>query len=80
MGGRESRICETAVAGYVRAMFVLCSRQARSSPHCNGLFRVRVEETNVRNSIEECNCRLPDAWLKVTLGCKWCRCVIGECN
>ena len=34
--GRKGRICETAGAGYVRAMFALCSRRPRSSPHWNG--------------------------------------------
>ena len=34
--GCEGRICETAVAGYVRAMFALSSRHSRSSPHWNG--------------------------------------------
>ena len=34
--GCEGRICETAVAGYVRAMFALSSRHFRSSPHWNG--------------------------------------------
>ena len=33
--GRKGRICETAGAGYVRAMFPLCSRRPRSSPHWN---------------------------------------------
>ena len=31
--GCEGRICETAGAGYVRA---ICSRHSRSSPHWNG--------------------------------------------
>ena len=34
--GRKGRICETAGAGYVRAMFALCPRHSRSSPHWNG--------------------------------------------
>ena len=34
--GGEGRSCETAVAGYVRAMFALCPRHSRSSPHWNG--------------------------------------------
>ena len=34
--GCEGRICETAVAGYVRAMSALCSRHSRSSPHWKG--------------------------------------------
>ena len=51
-GGRESRICETAVAGYVRPMFALCPRCGRSRPHCNdglegaqskSVFRILLE-------------------------------------
>ena len=34
--GRKGRICETAGAGYVRAMSALCPRHSRSSPHWNG--------------------------------------------
>ena len=34
--GCEGRICETAVAGYVRAMSALCPRHSRSSPHWKG--------------------------------------------
>ena len=34
--GCEGRICETAVAGYVRAMFALCPRRARLVTHWNG--------------------------------------------
>ena len=32
----EGRSCETAVAGYVRAMSALCSRYVRLVPHYNG--------------------------------------------
>ena len=28
VGVRESRICETAIAGHARAMFVVCSQQS----------------------------------------------------
>ena len=34
--GCEGRICETTVAGYVRAMSALCSHRARLVTHYNG--------------------------------------------
>ena len=45
--GREGRICETAGAGHSRAIAIW--------------FRIVAVESNVRNTLGECNCRLLDA-------------------
>ena len=55
--GREGRICETAGAGYARAM---------SAPLPFGSVSIRwiqvcAVESHVRNTFGECNCRLLDA-------------------
>ena len=56
MGGREGRRFPTGGCG-------LCSRQSRASMArgMSGGFGGRIKESNVRNTIGECNCRLLDA-------------------
>ena len=67
VGGCESRICETAVAGYVRAMVA----PVRMGPRCNGGYGgLDVLHMSFARVIIG----------KVGLGCRWWRRVIGEYN
>ena len=60
--GCGSRMCETAVAGYVRVRFTLCSHYmvelGRLGPHCDGAFDVMwsksVSELFFMEAIADC--------------------------
>ena len=79
MVGREGKICETAVAGYVRAVLALRlfgNASIRWTQVC-------AAESNVRRIIGECNCRLLDALSGALRGRgkeSYVRNIIGECN
>ena len=81
--GCEGRICETAVAGYVRAMFALCPRHVRLVPQFHGgleLVQWRAM-CGVLVGNATADCWTPyNGGLKVVMGCEWWRRVIGECN
>ena len=74
--GRESRMCERAVAGYVRAMSAAVRigtvvQSLRNGKQCVEYF------WGMQLQIAR---RLIMVGLKVVMGGRWWRCIIGECN
>ena len=77
--GREGRICETAGAGYARAMPVPLPFGSVSIRW----IQVCAVESNVRNIFGDCNCRLPDALAEEFRGRgkeSHVRNIFGECD
>ena len=75
-GGREGRSCRTGGCGARRA---LASRETAMA----GEFRGRGQDSNVRHTIGECNCRVLDALAGEFRGDGKdinVRHIIGECN